>query len=289
MNINFFCVGAQKAGTTTLHDILIQHPQIFLPETKEAHFFDEDEKYEKGLNWYEKTFFSNYKAEKIVGSCNPEYMYFEDVPKRIYDTIGSDIKFVFILRNPMNRAYSHYLMSKRRYYEELTFEEAILEEEERIKKNYFNKTHFSYVSRGYYSEQVKRYLKYFPKKNMLFIRFEDDLIKNRKETIDELMDFLNINKINLNIDLRSNVARSSRFKFVQRFIYKKNFIKDLSSYLVTQKFKNRTRKYLHDIFMKPEKNNNLDNGTRIKLSKLFSNDIIQLEKIIGKNLDSWNG
>ena len=51
MNINFYCVGAQKAGTTTLHDILIQHPEVYLPETKEAHFFDEDEKYKKGLNW----------------------------------------------------------------------------------------------------------------------------------------------------------------------------------------------------------------------------------------------
>ena len=163
MNINFYCVGAQKAGTTTLHDILIQHPEVYLPETKEAHFFDEDEKYKKGLNWYKKTFFSNYKGEKISGSCNPEYMYFDDVPKRIYDTIGTDVKFVFIFRNPMNRAYSHYLMSKRRCYEELSFADAILEEDKRIKKDYFNKTHFSYVSRGYYSQQVERYLKYFPK------------------------------------------------------------------------------------------------------------------------------
>ena len=104
---------------------------------------------------------------------------------------------------------------------------------------------------------------------------------------DELMSFLKINKINLNVDLKSNVARSSNFKFVQRFIYKKNFIKDFSTILVGQKFKNVTRKYLSEIFLKPEKKNNLDNATRANLFKLFSNDIIQLEKIIGKNLDSW--
>ncbi|MFT4684416.1 MAG: hypothetical protein ACI863_001019, partial [Flavobacteriales bacterium] len=67
MNINFYCVGAQKAGTTTLHDILNQHPDVFLPKTKEAHFFDNDEKFEKGLEWYENTFFNESSNEKILG------------------------------------------------------------------------------------------------------------------------------------------------------------------------------------------------------------------------------
>ena len=55
--VDFFCIGAQKAGTTTLHDILVQHPQLYLPSKKEAHFFDINERYTKGLDYYFKTFF----------------------------------------------------------------------------------------------------------------------------------------------------------------------------------------------------------------------------------------
>ncbi|WP_179318041.1 sulfotransferase family protein [Winogradskyella helgolandensis] len=286
-DINFYCVGAQKAGTTTLHDILIQHPDIYLPETKEAHFFDEDEKYELGFNWYRDAFFPNYNNQKITGSCNPEYMYFEDVPERIFKTLGKDVKLVFIFRNPADRAFSHYLMSKRRCIEEATFSEGVALEAERIQKDYFNKTHFSYTSRGFYAKQVERYLKFFPIENMFFIRFEDDFIKNRKETVDALLKFLEIEHIDLDVNLKSNVARSSKFKFIQSFIYKDNIIKSFFSFFVTQKLKNSIRKSIYNVFMKPEKKSSLDAETRKALLDTYEKDIVRLEKLIGKSLASW--
>lgn len=285
--INFYCVGAQKAGTTTLHDILIQHLDVFLPETKEAHFFDDVNKYKLGLEWYLNTFFEDYNNEKICGSCNPEYMYFEEVPKRIFESIGKNVKFIFIFRNPADRAYSHYLMSKRRCIEDFSFEDALKLESDRIQKDYFNKTHFSYASRGYYANQVNRYLKYFSKDNMLFIRFEDDFIKNKKETINRIIEFLELDSIELDVNLKSNVARSSNFNFIQRFIYKDNFVKSFFSLFVSQKFKNDIRKWIYNLFMKPEKKNKLDVDIRKLLLNKYSSDIAQLEEIIGKSLESW--
>lgn len=285
--LNFFCVGAQKAGTTSLHDTLIQHPDVYLPKTKEAHFFDVDENYEKGIDWYINTFFADYNNQKICGSCNPEYMYFERVPKRIYNTLGKDVKFIFIFRNPADRAYSHFLMSKRRCIEEFPFAKALELENERIKKDYYNNTHFSYVSRGYYVIQVKRYLKYFSKENMLFIRFEDDFIKNREETINKIISFLELEPLELNVNLKSNVARSSRFKFIQRFIYKDNFIKSFFSLFVSQKFKNVIRNWIYKIFMTQDENSKLDDDIRKHLLKIYNDDINELEEIIGKSLETW--
>jgi hypothetical protein len=287
MNINFYCVGAQKAGTTTLHDILNQHPDVFLPKTKEAHFFDNDEKFEKGLEWYENTFFNESSNEKILGSCNPEYMYFEEVPKRIFETLGKDVKLIFLLRNPVNRAYSHYLMSKRRCIEELSFTAALKQEKNRINKDYFNKTHFSYASRGFYSEQIKRYLKYFPKENMMFIRFEDDFIKNRAKTIKEVISFLDLEQIELDIDLKSNVARSSRFKLIQKFIYKQNIIKSFFSIFVSQKMKNKVRSSIYKLVMKPEKKKELSFELKNSLMQQYKEDIKELEGLTGKKFSNW--
>ena len=64
---SFLCVGAQKAGTSTLHDILIQHPDVFLPATKETCFFRDDDKYAAGLEYYEKEFFSRARGERAIG------------------------------------------------------------------------------------------------------------------------------------------------------------------------------------------------------------------------------
>ena len=73
--MNFFCVGAQKAGTTTLHNILIQHSDIYLPKEKEARYFDKEDIYNNGIEWYINTFYSNYSGEKICGSITPEYLF----------------------------------------------------------------------------------------------------------------------------------------------------------------------------------------------------------------------
>ncbi len=105
----FLCVGAQKAGTTSLYNIIKQHSQIFMPQKKELHFFDWHENFAKGNDWYFKKF-QNSEKYLARGEITPNYIYKEYVPKRILDIIGKDVKLIFMLRNPADRAFSHYKM-----------------------------------------------------------------------------------------------------------------------------------------------------------------------------------
>lgn len=290
---NFVCVGAQKAGTTTLHDMLKQHPDVYLPEIKETKFFAEHEKFAKGLNYYIKKYFCDYKEQKIVGEIDPEYIYFDYVPERIYKTLGKDIKLIFILRNPASRAFSHYQMSLRRGYETLSFEEAIKIEPERIKDDDTDKkwlsqrNNFSYIDRGYYAKQIKRYLKYFPKENMHFILFEDELLGNKEQTINNIYNFLGIKNISINLDLKSNPASETKYIWIRDFFNKQGIVKNFSKYFFSKNLRATIRNYIQNKNMKPMVTK-LDN--RIKqelLAQYYTEDIKELEKIIQKDLSTW--
>ena len=135
--MNFFiCPGAQKAGTTLLYDILRQHEEIQVSSKKETKYFLKEEKH-ISKEEYIKLFYSSDKDRKteplIYGEIDPEYLYFKDVPEKLFSTLGGDIKLIFLLRHPVDRAYSHYWMSYQRGFELLDFEDAIASESERFK------------------------------------------------------------------------------------------------------------------------------------------------------------
>ncbi|MDQ0162558.1 sulfotransferase family protein [Aeribacillus alveayuensis] len=293
MKPNFLCVGAQKSGTTTLHDLLIQHPDIYLPTVKETKFFQDNKKFEQGIDFYEKMYFSRCKSAKAVGEIDPEYMYFEEVPERIYKSLGKDIKIIFMLRNPADRAYSHYLMSYRRDYEKHSFIEAINLERERISLGDFEKNHFSYVDRGFYAKQIKRYLKYFPLENMKFIIFEE-FVKNKKSVLSDIFSFLGVSQdVDIQTDLKSNEAGEPKFKFLRDFIYKPNYFKPLKRFgrifFPTQQSRDNFLRYLDKINQGPLKSipKSLALDIREKLINIFFDDIKELENIIGINLGIW--
>lgn len=293
---NFLCVGAQKAGTTTLHDILNQDPQIFLPEIKETKFFQLNSKYERGIEYYRQEFFRDVKDAQTVGEIDPDYMYFDYAPKRIYETLGKDVKLIFILRNPIKRALSHYQMSVRRGFEDLSFEDAIKVEKDRISiddsqdKFYKSKTHnASYIDRGYYSRQIKEFLKYFPKENMLFLIFED-FIKNKEENINDVYKFLNLDKPEkLNLNIQSNQKSIYRFKSISNLIYKPNGIKKTLKFLIPKFYRNRIVQFVDKLNQKKITSENVPSQKVLLnlLEEYYSDEIKLLEKILERSLDVW--
>jgi hypothetical protein len=286
---NFLCVGTQKAGTTTLHDILKQHPDIYLPESKEAHFFDIDDHYQQGIDWWLETFFSTLNNEKAIGAMTPEYLYYNEVPSRILKTLGPDIKIIIILRSPVARAYSHYLMSKRRGYEDYSFAKAIEIESKRIEEGEFEKNHFSYASRSLYFNQVKRYFDIFPRENILLIKFEDDLLRNKEKTIASILDFLNVKNIPLITDLKSNKATKPRFIAISKLTNNNGRIKKiLRLFIKSSKIKIKVNRIINHYNQTTKQVPKL-NETEIKyyLNKLFLEDIKSLEKLLSINLNSW--
>ncbi len=292
--MNFLCVGAQKAGTTTLHDILKQHPDIYLPDIKETKFFADHEKFNRGLEYYKNEFYSDSRGKKVIGEIDPEYMYFDYVPERIYKTLGKDVKLIFMLRNPASRAFSHYLMSLRRGYETLSFEDAIKNESERIKVDDTNKkwlskrNNFSYIDRGYYAKQIERYLKFFPKENMHFILFEDEFLKHKEETLNDIYKFLGIKSgVDLELNLKSNPATEPKFIWLRDVFRKESTIKNLIKVFIPKQMREHIRNYFEKINSKPV-TQKLDKELKKEiLHKYYLEEIKTLELIINKDLSEW--
>jgi hypothetical protein len=174
---NFLGIGATKAGTTSVAKILAAHPQISFPKdgSKEIHYFDE--KYSiKSKQWY----FNLFQKNIAIGEWSPSYLFVPECRDRIYETLGPDVKFIVALRNPVERAFSHYChainnWSKDQFQnkgypkEYLSFEEALEYEDSRLAKGTYHLRHLSYFSIGLYAKQLKWFLKNFRPRIFIFI------------------------------------------------------------------------------------------------------------------------
>lgn len=291
---NFLCVGAQKSGTTSLQDILIQHPDIYLPKEKETHFFDNgDINYSNGLSWYSNAYFSETKQQKSIGEISTNYMFLDYIPKRIYEELGADTKLIFMLRNPADRAYSQFMMNRQNFFETITFEKALALEEDRILKSEHNKKIFGYKQRGLYAKQVKNFLKYFPKEQMFFIIFETDFIKDKEKTIHRLCQFLDLPPYNFNLNIQKNIMSHPGSKLIHSILYEPSFawLRKPLKILIDSKQKREWLKFkvrsLNRKKMTAKNTQSIKKETYIQLQQYFQDDIQTLEQLIHKDLSHW--
>lgn len=163
---NFLLIGAQRAGTTSFFHYLAQHPEIHTPKRKELHYFDHKWKHPPH-SWYAHKF-----PDAYSGEATPLYLFDARVPRRVHSAIP-DVKLIALLRNPIDRAYSHYNYIRNADLEELSFEEAIDAEGARLQEDRKSFEHFSYLARGRYAEQLKRWFKFFDRSQLHVIRAED--------------------------------------------------------------------------------------------------------------------
>ncbi|MEM9074676.1 MAG: sulfotransferase domain-containing protein [Myxococcota bacterium] len=164
---SFIIVGAAKSGTTALKEYLRAHPDVFMARM-EVRYFDNEENHARDLDWYEH-WFEGAKAGACVGEKSPSYCYAPKAPERMAKLLPN-AKLIWLFREPVARAYSHYWHSVSRGKEPMSFEEAVRSERDRLGSNYLRG---AYLSRSYYADQVERYLAHFPKSQMLFLRYED--------------------------------------------------------------------------------------------------------------------
>jgi len=301
---SFFILGTQKAATTTIHDWLVKHPDINLPKIKETHFFSNLDIYNKGVSWYLKQFPNRVNKNSILtGEIDPSYMYINSTPNRMSNVIKSnDLKFVFILRRPIYRAYSHYLMSKYLGYEELDFLEAIEREHVRLvdsdkstlTKNLMN---YSYLDRGNYTLQINRYIKKFNKAKFLFIDFDKFLDSNsRKSIYSTLCNFLNIKElISIDINLKSNSAKLSKSNYLRDLINKDSIYKQVFTKIITSdRLKYSIKSNLNKInkinissIDKCEQIDKIISELPEKYIKWNNMEVDSLEKLTRLSLDKW--
>jgi hypothetical protein len=191
--VDFILCGAQKAGTSALAAYLREHPGIFMPAGKEVHFFDNDYHFRTG-----KADYSAYHAEftparhhQRVGEATPIYMYWRGAVDRIWQ-YNPSLKLIVVLRNPIERAFSHWNMERSRGWERLSFWEALHCEETRHQRALPQQDRvFSYVGRGYYSEQLSRIWARFPVEQVLVLK-SDALRHQPMETVRRVCAFLEL-------------------------------------------------------------------------------------------------
>lgn len=211
--LSFLIVGAQKAGTSALHQYLSGHDRLFLPATKELHFFDDEsidwDKANRKWTWGKHPYsiyhehFSKASPDKVWGEATPIYMYWQPCIKRIWQ-YSPKMKLIMVLRNPITRAYSQWNMERQRGNETLSFLEAINSEPSRARQALPNQHRiYSYLSRGLYSEQVRRIWHYFCKKQTLIIK-QDDLLNHPSLTLDKVHDFLEVERKDLAHTIRAH-------------------------------------------------------------------------------------
>ena len=209
---DFLIVGVQKGGTTSLYNYLIQHPDVVPASRKEVHYFDRN--VHRSLNWY-KAHFRNAARQKksnsriITGECTPYYAVNPYIPEKIAK-IAPDTKIIFILRDPVERAFSHYKHNVNRnlYEKPVTFSEALSFEEQivprvldemRLERNCYHTDHdiYSLRERGHYVEQIQTYEEYFPEK--VFILTTEELSEAPDKVLGKLCEFLGLTFYDFNI------------------------------------------------------------------------------------------
>ena len=191
--IDFLVIGVQKCGTSALDYYLRQHPEIEMAKKKELNFFNNEIIYsENQISYYKlENQFDFSQGGKIRGEATPVYIYWESSCRRIWE-YNQDIKLIAILRNPIERAFSHWKMEVDRNNESKDFIYCIKNERSRSKTALpLQHRIYSYVDRGFYSEQIRRLRRYFNDGQILFIKY-DDFVDNQEHELKKTFVFLGV-------------------------------------------------------------------------------------------------
>jgi hypothetical protein len=195
---NFIVIGTQRGGTTSLYNYLLQHPDCRGALSKEVHFFDLN--YAKGLTWYLAHFPPRRAADPafITGEASPYYLFHPQTPPRVAQTLPH-VKLIALLRNPIERAYSHYQFKVSQGYEHLPFEEALtLDPAWKLKDqfesdaiNWAEYRHYSYLARGIYINQLQRWLAHVAPDRLLILKSEE-FFREPARVFSHILDFLGL-------------------------------------------------------------------------------------------------
>jgi Sulfotransferase domain len=263
----FLIIGAMKSGSTALARLLGEHPSVFVPAVKEIHYFDEN--FEKGPAWYERHF-DDAGTAAAIGEATPRYMASPEYIARMADLLP-DAKLICALRNPVDRAYSHYWHAHTRGDDARTFDDAIHDELARAARQ--DASPFGYLERGRYLRQVHFILERYPREQLCVILAED-LRDQPAATYAEVCRFLEVaddfvapslgTRVNASVDYRWLRVQLALNRLPRRIRYR------------VGKWNRRARGY-------PP----LDPAIRARLEEFYADDNVALASWLGRDLHEW--
>lgn len=293
---NFLIVGTARAGTTSLHEYLGGHKDIFMPLQKEPCFFsfygkhpeykDSRHRYQTETEGYLALFAGHQK--KMSGESSTPYLYFyqQSIANilSLVPNAAEEMRIIIVLRDPAERAYSQYMHNRRDLREPLSFEEAIDAEEQRLKDSW----HFdyAYVDKGFYYKQVKAYLDNFKHVKILFY---DTLEKNPDKLLDDVYTFLGVERAESGKMIKRNQSGEMKVKWFKQIITtRKNPILNFFRKLMSRDTKKRLRNWIKDKLLRYNlKKTEMLPETRKKLIALYQDDIKLLQNLVDKDLSDW--
>jgi len=288
---NFFIIGAAKAGTTTLYEILRQHPQVFLPVAKEPAFFCDDEYYENGVEWYRDTHYADASAA-AVGDATSTYLYWGSkvVPRleRLYTSALPRI--IAIFRNPVSLVHSFYWHSVREGRETLPFREALAAEPERLVQHDAFLRRRGRIVYGYrhialYATHLQPYLERFPAAKCLFLLTDD--LKDFDGLVRKLETFLELEHAPGLKPVVSNAAALPRSRALHRWLCERSRLKEAVKHVLPFSLRHRWKMRAIDANLKPFQIPPLDADLAESLRRHYAGEMRTLEGIMGRDLSSW--
>jgi len=296
---NFFIIGAQKAGTTSLYHYLKQHPQVYMSPIKEPFFFDHEintkgqvvreafggpgPPHVKFANIGEyRTLFRGVSGEKAIGEASVLYIYAPGTAERIKRYVP-EARLIALLRNPADRAYSAFLHAVRIGREPLTdFAQALREEERRIRDNWHYVFH--YRNRGFYHEQLKRYYEVFGREKVGVWLYED-LSYDPVGVVQSTLRFLGVDDtFTPDISAKHNPARVPKGEAARSMIRLMNKTLPFVSKVFPPASEKARQLIASRILAEATP---IDPETRRELIEGYREDVLQLQELIGRDLSVW--
>jgi hypothetical protein len=304
--LDFIIIGAQKSATTSMFKYLSEHPGIIMPADKEAPFFSNTELFNQGWSSFIENYFPKAPIDKLWGTASPQYMGDHRAAQRIAEQ-NPGAKLIAILRNPIERSYSHYTMSKRRELDNRDFDQVVNEllNEEHLQQ--YRQTpppehNFGYESgEGYESNEdthfycvwseygriLKQYRKYFAKEQLLVL-YMDELISDPKSSINKVTAFLGLQEEYTPANLGKVYHKGGSRLFIPNAW--KEAIKDNGLFrFFWDRVPSRTRGYLNYWYeqmnvRKNDKKSGPSEQAKEKMTQHFIADIKLLESITGSEV-----
>ncbi|WDL95536.1 sulfotransferase family protein [Alicyclobacillus sp. ALC3] len=292
---NFLIVGAAKSGTSSLDRYLSQHPDIYIPPKKEAHYFSIPDfpptfqgPGDEGMNQYTvrdralyEQLFDDVQEQTAVGESSVFYLYYPGTAARIHKTIPA-AKVIILLRNPVDRAYSAYTHLIRDERESMSFEDSLAQEQARHANDY--EPMWLYRELGLYTEQVKRYFDVFGRDQVKVLLFEE-FVREPCAHVREVLAFLGVDPdVPIDTSLTHNESGQPTSRLVYNFISKPNGLKELVKPLVPAAIRERLGLRAKSMVLKKV---SMESATRAELEAYFASDIAALAELLQRDLSIW--
>jgi hypothetical protein len=295
----FFIIGAARSGTSSLDRYLSQHPEIYITQKKESHFFAHeflpvsfkgpgDERLNRSLIRDEHQYsqlFSDHAGEKAIGESSAFYLCYPQTAERIAQVIP-DAKIIMILREPVARSYSSYMFLARDERETLSFEEGLSREAERKQQGF--EPMWWYKELSLYSNQVQHYLEVFGKDQVKVLLY-DELFANLGQALREVFAFLGVkDDVAINTSVRYNVSGTPKsrklYTPLNHFIFNPSPLEKRIKSLIPLDLRRAWASKLIGAVTRPVP---LEPRIHAQLREYFAEDVRKLEDLLHRELRSW--